>query len=341
MSHSHHTLETIAKLAGVSRSTVSRVINNEKSVRNEVRERVLSVIEEERFYPNASARSLASRKTNCIGVLSWGADPEFLSDPIYYEILLGIQKEALKHDLDLILFTSQTDGERRKELCYRILGQKNVDGLVIMGSDFFLDYLRLFTERNLPVVLIGKRKTEDLEIPYVCTDYKAGIYSATSFLMDLGRTEIVLLQASVDVHFQGDKLKGYKKALKERKLAVKEDYIINVESTDDECLENLVQTRIQGRPVNGMICANDLLAQRMIKVLTASGISVPGEISVIGFNDASTARDFIPPLTTVRQNKVELGINALSMLRKLINGDRVENIILPADLVVRASTAPL
>lgn len=341
MSDSYHTLETIAELAGVSRSTVSRVINNEKSVRSEVRERVLSVIERERFYPNASARSLASRRTNCIGVLSWGADPEFLSDPIYYEILLGIQKEALKYDLDLILFTSQTGDEKRKDLCYKILGQRNVDGLIIMGSDFFLDYLRLFHQRNLPVVLIGKRNTGNLKIPYVCTDYEMGLYKATRYLLDLGRTEIVLLQSSIDLHFQEDKLKGYEKALQERKSTIKGEYIINVESTDDSYLQDLIQKRIRKLPANGMICANDLLAQRMIKILSASGISVPGEISVIGFNDASTARDFNPPLTTVRQSKVELGINAVYMLRKLTGGDKVENVILPAELIIRDSTARL
>lgn len=280
----HHTLESIAKLAGVSRSTVSRVINNKGNVSEKARKKVLSVIKKEKYYPNASARSLASRKTNNIGIIFWGHDPEFLSNPIYYEILQGIQRESLKHDLNLVLYTTHKEEEKRQELCYKIIGQKNVDGLIVIGSLMYFDYLKLFANNDLPVVIIGKRDTKNLDIPYVCTDYEDGIYKATRHLLSLGRKEIVLLQSTVDYYFLEDKLRGYKRALEEKNIKFNSDYIIEVTSNNEDYVEKIVRNHILTiKNINAIICANDILAQNLIKVITSQGIAVPDNISVIGF----------------------------------------------------------
>ncbi|MFW6282030.1 MAG: LacI family DNA-binding transcriptional regulator, partial [bacterium] len=130
MSQSNHTLESIAKMAGVSRSTVSRVINNKENVSDNARKKVLEIIKQVNYYPNASARSLASKKTNNIGVVFWGNNPLFLSpERIYSEIMQGIQKKVIELNLDLMLYTSKNVDEN---FCYKIIGQKAVDGLIIM-----------------------------------------------------------------------------------------------------------------------------------------------------------------------------------------------------------------
>jgi LacI family transcriptional regulator len=330
-----HNLKSIAKIAGVSKSTVSRVINQQRYVKPQIREKILTVIKRENYYPNGLARGLVSNRTNTIGIVVFGLDPLFLSNQLYYEIIQGIQKKALEFDIDLILYSPE---KMAKDFCYKIIGRRNIDGLIIMGELIHIDYLRLFYKAQLPMVLIGKRHTQDLQIPYVCTDYTSGAYQATKYLLDLGCRDIVMMQCFRNLLHEKEKLEGYKKALKEKRIAFRPEFVLEGQAQQANAKEIIREALKEHAHIDGIFAANDLMAQGCIQEIQRVGLTVPGDISVIGFDDIITAKSFNPPLTTVRQDKMRLGGEALDILIEFLSSRTAKPRILPAELVVRETT---
>jgi LacI family transcriptional regulator len=334
----NHTLKSIAKIAGLSKSTVSRVINRQKYVKPQIREKILDIIRRENYYPHAPARSLVSQRTNTAGIVVFGLDPLFLSNQVYYEIIQGIQKKALESDIDLILYSPD---KMAKDLCYKIIGRRNVDGLIVMGELIHVDYLRLFYESQLPVVLIGKRDTQELKFPYVCTDYRSGAYLGTKYLLNLGRRHILMMQCFRHLLHEKEKFRGYKKALDEDGITLCPEIVVEGQAVPEKA-RIVIREALRMHPeVEGIFAANDLMAQGCIQEIQSLGLAVPEDISVIGFDDIITSKSFSPPLTTIRQDKLRLGAEALEVLLELLASKKAKPRVLPAELVIRETASPL
>ena len=332
-----HTLESIAKIAGVSRSTVSRVLNRQQYVRPKVRERVLEVIRKERYYPNAMARSLVSNRSNAVGIVVFGLDPLFLSNQLFFEIIQGIQRKALECDIDLMLYSPENE---EKEYCHKIVGRGNVDGLIVMGELIHVDYLRIFHRAGLPMVLIGKRDVGELEIPHVCTNYVVGAEEAVRHLIGTGRRSIAMMQCFREPLHEREKLEGYKKALGENGVSFNPALVLEGLAVQERAQEEIRKMLEAGERIDGLFAANDLMAQGAIQELQRLGLRVPEDVSVIGFDDIITARTFNPPLTTVRQDKLRLGGEALEVLTEVLTYRKADSRVLPPELVVRETTCP-
>ncbi|HZG87874.1 LacI family DNA-binding transcriptional regulator [Paenibacillus sp.] len=336
---SGHTLESIAKLAGVSRGTVSRIVNDQPGVKPEVRRRVLDIIHETGYVPNAQARSLAGGKTNNVGVVVFGEDPLFLHHHIFYEVLQGVQKRATAHGYDLLLFANRADAD--KEYWKRIADRRKVDGLVIMGERIEESYLAYYAEYGMPFALVGKRNFPRVAYRCVTSDYRQGAYDAVRHLLECGRSRIVLIQGRPDTYHEAEKRAGYERALMERGIPVDETLVLRGDADAESAKREIRRLLESGAAFDAVFAGNDWMAIGAVQALRQDGRTVPGDVAVVGYDDMPGAAYFDPPLTTVSQNKLALGEEAVELLLRVMNGESPEpeeDVIVGNALIVRDST---
>ncbi|GGF96020.1 LacI family DNA-binding transcriptional regulator [Paenibacillus abyssi] len=336
-----HTLESIAKLAGVSRGTVSRVVNNQQGVKPDVRDRVIKIIKETGYHPNAQARSLAGGKTENIGVVVFGNEANFLTHHIFYEVLQGIQNKVVQNQYDLLIFANRS--ERDHEYWKRIGDKRKVDGLIVMGENIREEYLLYYYEKKLPFVLVGKRHFHQVPLFCATSDYRNGAYEATKHLIEQGRRNIAFVRGYPDTYHEGEKLAGYQRALKEADLPLDFSLII-----DGQARQEIARTQInnalgQGTLIDGIFAGNDLMAFGVIEALRDRGLVVPRDVSVVGYDDIQAAAYYNPKLTTVRQDKQALGERATELLLKLMRNELTEqeagfDIMVDNQIMIRESS---
>ncbi|TLS52642.1 LacI family transcriptional regulator [Klebsiella pneumoniae] len=335
-----HTLESIAELAGVSRGTVSRVVNGQPGVKPNVRERVLAVIERTGYVPNPQARSLAGGKTGNIGVVVFGDKPDFLKHHIFFEALQGIQEQTASNDYDLLLYANRKEADA--EYWKRIATKRKTDGLIIMGERIQPEYLHYYRQRGIPYVLIGKRVFGSLPLACVASDYRSGAYRATKHLLERGRRRIAYIQGLPDMHHENERFAGYCEALREAGLDMDPSLIIAGRAEREEAVREMRLLLKRQASFDAVFAANDLMALGAMDVLLESGRSVPEDVAVAGYDDIAQSRHASPPLTTVRQEKEKLGKEAASLLFDMLRGalpaDASKDVVIENDLIVRAST---
>ncbi len=335
-----HTLESIAALAGVSRGTVSRVINDQPGVKPKVREKVLAIIEETGYVPHPQARSLAGGKTGNIGVIVFGAKPDFLTHHIFYEVLQGIQGQSTISDYDLLLFANRSTSDQA--YWKQVATRRKIDGLIIMGEYIQQEYLRYYRDQGIPYVLIGKRDYDSLPLACVTSDYRSGAYLATKHLLDQGRKRIAYIQGLLNTYHENERIAGYKKALLEAGVSFDSSLVVSGHAEQAEAGKQIERLLEQGITFDGLFAANDLMAFGAIEALIAKHYSIPTDISVVGYDDIQAAAYFTPPLTTVRQNKKQLGHEAMLLLLAMLRGelaiDAAKDITLDSELIVRGTS---
>ena len=336
-----HTLESIAALAGVSRGTVSRVINNQPGVKPRVREKVLGIIEQTGYVPHPQARSLAGGKTGNIGVMVFGLKPDFLTHHIFYEVLQGIQADSAANAYDLLLFANRSHADQ--EYWKGIAAKRKVDGLIIMGEQIQQEYLQYYRQHDIPFVLIGKRIYDQLPLACVTSNYRSGAYEATRHLLSKGRRRIAYIRGLMDTYHEDERFAGYSQALLEAGLSVDPSLIIAGRADQQEAYvqmrEQLLHRRLE---FDAVFAANDWMALGAMEALLEQGYRIPQDAAVVGFDDIQTAAYFSPPLTTVRQNKRKLGQEAIGLMLNMLGGEldahAAKDIIVDCELIVREST---
>lgn len=335
-----HTLETIAKLAGVSRGTVSRVVNNQPGVRSEVREKVLRIIKETGYQPHAQARSLAGGKTENIGIVVFGQNPLFLAHHLFYEVLQGVQSFLTNYSYDLLLYSNRSVTDR--QYWKRIGDRRKVDGLIIMGEYIDEVYLQYYYDRNLPYVLVGKRISERIPLFCVTSDYRQGAYEATKHLLEQGRRKIVFIRGILDTYHDNERFAGYRQALAEAGMDVDEALILHGNADKTSASGAVAAFLATDTEFDAIFAGNDLMAFGAITALQEYGLSVPQDVAVIGYDDIQAAEHFSPPLSTVRQDKLGLGVEAARLLLQLLAGETdasiARDVIIPNQLVIRSSS---
>lgn len=328
---SRATIEEVASAAGVSRSTVSRVVNGSTAVSPEALVAVRAAIEQLSYVPNRAARSLASRQTHAIALIVPEDTSRFFGDPFFAAIVAGITGALRSSDYLLnLLIASDDPGDKMTGF----VRNGGVDGALLVShhtSDAFIDRIA----DAVPVVYGGRPVQARANDYIVDVDNIAAARVATRHLVDLGRTRIATISGTLTMESAIDRRQGFRDALSEAGLTpfVEEagDYS---EASGAEAARRILAA---GRP-DAIFVASDLMARGALTALRAAGIRVPDDVAVVGFDDSSVALSCDPPLTTIRQPMYAQGeAMAQVLLSRLAGDDPPRTTILPTELVVRAS----
>ncbi len=327
------TIKDVAKQAGVSISTVSRVINDSKPVTDEVKQKVLDVIKETGYIPNTLARSLVTKKSQLIGVIV----PE-VSDSFVSEILNGIEEIAKMYDYDILLANTYSDKEQELK-SINLLRAKQVEGIVMVSWKVEKDHIDYIQRCGIPATYISKT-ARDYDIYTVSTSNKEATYDMTKYLLDKGHKKIAFVMTSEDdTVLEMERLSGYEEALNERNIDLDKS-LVKYGGTDYESGYNSMKELLDENIIpEAAFVTGDEAAIGAINAIFDAGYNVPEDISVAGFNDVKIAKMYRPKLTTVQQPLYDIGAVAIRMVIKLINGEPLESkkIELPYRIIERES----
>jgi LacI family transcriptional regulator len=329
------TLETIAQLAGVSRSTVSRVVNNQSGVREEVRGRVWQVIEDTGYRPNIAARALASNRSGIISLVIPHAFYTLFSDPYFPRLTQGITIACNSNDLSLTLFLFHDEKEEAR-LTARIASTSLFDGVIMASSQYGDPLIPHLIENDVPLVVVG-RQDRYPQVSYIDADNLNGAYAATSHLLRLGYQRIGHISGPLNMVAGEDRLAGYCKALTERGRT--RDMELVSEGDFSEAGGYMAMKRLLPARPDAVFAASDQLALGAWRAIREAGLEVPGDIALVGFDDLLPSRGDRPQLTTIRQPIVRMGQEAVNVLLDVIkNGPAPQRrVVFDTELVIRES----
>lgn len=329
------TIVDVARASGVSYSTVSRVLNDFDFVKVSTREKVLAAAERLGYVANIQARSLAGGSTQIIGLLVPGLDNGYIS-----EIVSGIDQELAHSDYDMMLYTTHRF-QGKESLYVKTIANGLVDGLILIVPHNSNNYLEALPRRDFPYVLVDQIDNVYNSTTIDATNWQ-GAYDATSYLIGLGHRRIGFVTGHPQLNSARERLDGYRAALQHHRIAydsalvVEGDYMTRGGYAGAQRLLSLPD-----RPT-AIFAANDLSAFGVLDAIHEAGLSIPNDVSVIGFDDIPLASLVYPKLTTVRQPLVQIGRVAVRLLlEKLENPDKeARRITLATELVIRDSCAP-
>lgn len=329
------TLEAVAARAGVSRATVSRVVNHSPKVTDEVATLVNAAIDELGYVPNRAARSLASRRTQNVALIVPESAAKVFDDPFFSNIVQGIALHLADTDYTLsLLIASETSSEKTR----RYLRGGNVDGaLVVSHHSGDHSYTRLGA--SIPLVFGGRPlNPSETDSYYVDVDNVTGGRVATQHLIDLGRRHIATVAGRIDMPGGVDRLTGWREAL--QTAGLDDSLVEHGDFSPQHGAEAMKRLLNRGKPIDAVFAANDQMAVGAYSALHDAGLSIPGDVSVVGFDNDKYAPTATPPLTTINQSTEKMGAMMASVLIRLIEGDTdVPRVTwMPTELVVREST---
>jgi LacI family transcriptional regulator len=326
------TIKDIATMAGVSISTVSRVINNSKPVKHEVRERIMAVIEETQFRPNANARSLVKNESFLIGVIV-----SELKNSVVDEFIYGINAISQMYGYDILL--SMNSGTFKNELHYlNLFHEIRTDGIILMSSDLKEDHVDIVERFKIPCVMIGS-SSNTASIPTVHIDNVTAAYEAVTYLIRNGHRKIAMIRGNIGNTVVGDhRFLGYRQALADAGIPIQEEWIVVGGLSTEDGMRSMSQIVESGSLPTAVFCATDRLAIGAMNYLRENE-NVQDDISVFGFDDIDLSKIVRPTLSTVKYSAEEIGMTAMRNLIKLIKGDQTipQHTNLPHHLVIRDS----
>ena len=320
----------VARVAGVSTATVSRVLNGHPSVREETRQRVEAAVRKLNYRVTVAARSLRTARTRMVLALV----PDF-ANPYYAEIVRGLGACARAHDYELLLCDTALS-EARERAVAQMLTRHFCDGVVCLDP---YTMQRMVSEevRALPWVACSEF-VPDADIPHVSIDHRLAAKDAVLYLLAKGHRRIALINSDERYLYARQRRDGYLDALREAGLEERAQYI-QIAGGIDHPLGELAARRLLAleQPPSAVFAVSDTLAVGAIKAALASGRQVPGDLAVVGFDDVPLASIFEPSLTTIAQPRRELGEHAMRLLLRRIAGDMPASMTLAHTLVVRRS----
>ncbi len=330
------TLEEVAALAGVGRGTASRVINGGAKVSDRARQAVEDAIAELGYVPNAAARALVTRRTDAVALVIAESEERVFGEPFFAGIVRGIGAALASADRQLVLILA--DARRRGSLEH-YLTRQHVDGVLLLslhGDDTLPDRIR---GHGLPVV-VGGRASAGVRTGFVDVDNVQGAGLAVAHLADRGRTRIATIAGPADMVAGSSRFEGYVEGLTAADRPFDERLVVRGDFSQDSGARAM-RTLLQREPaVDGVFCANDLMAVGALQTLREAGRRVPEDVAVVGFEDAPVARSSVPPLTTVHQSPGAMGREMVALLLEtMATGDMtLPGRMLPTRLVVRQSS---
>ncbi len=330
------TLDDIGELAGVSRSTVSRVINNQPNVKEEVRERVKAIIAETGYIPNPAARSLAVQRSGIIGLVIPRSIATFFGDPYFSQLTQGITKACYENGyiLSLFFFFSQKDEERYLP---RITQRSFIDGIIVQATTDDDPIIPQLVKTTMPFLVVGRLNQMPPDVNYIDVDNINGARKAVLHLIHLGNQRIAHLSGSLENRAGLDRKRGYEIALGEENLELDEDLIVAGDFTQEGGYRAM--KRVLPFEPDAVFAASDTMAIGALEAIRDAGLRVPEDIAVVGFDDLPPSRSVTPKLTTVKQPIHQFGENAVAVLMDIIqNGSQpLRQKVYPTELIIRES----
>lgn len=326
------TIADVARLAGVSTATVSRALKTPAVVSQATRERVRSAVQRINYVPNGLARNLRRQRSGIVILLVRKID-----NPFYLEVFRGVEAAAREHGLSVLMGNVENDDDGGRRY-FNMVRERAADGMILMTGQ---RPPTGFAQPQLPIV-VALESMPDCPWPRVQIDNVAAARAATQYLLTLGHRRIAHVTGPTPEILSLDRSRGYHAALRaagldaDPALEVRGDYSMAAG-------QQAAQALLRAAPVpSAVFCDNDTMAMGVITGLHEAGLAVPGDISVMGFDDIVFARGYAPPLTTVHQPRHDIGVQALALLMRRMAGEQLslQPIVLPTHIAMRASTAP-
>lgn len=334
MPRSSVTIRDVAARAGVSHQTVSRVINSSERVTPETRQRVEQAIKELDYQPNAIARSMAIGRTHMLGCFS----PN-LTDFTFASIIEGAENEARKHGFFLVS-SSTPDDASFSRLISEMVNSRRIEGLLVIS--LFAESFSHLLVKDFPTVLVGVKSSQS-DLCSVSLDNEDASRRAVEHLLQLGHRRIAVITGPMSEDSSQDRFRGYQAALQQVGLTCDPRRVRNGDwsaTAGFDAVQSLLQ---EGVDFTAIMAQNDRMAVGAIRALREANLSVPGDVSVVGFDDMPLASYFDPPLTTMRQDTFAMGHEAARLLIGAIekSAPLQRQVRIQAELVIRGSTSPL
>ncbi|MDR6550960.1 LacI family DNA-binding transcriptional regulator [Paenibacillus qinlingensis] len=330
------TIKDVANLANVSTATVSLALSGDSRVNIKTKKLVEEAANKLNYIPNEIGRSLRAKKTETISFIIPNTSHHVFTHPYFAQLLEGINEVLDNHNYNLLLSTSPS--EKDESAAYnKILKNRRADGIILSSASINdLNILRL-VESGFPVVYLGKLRHDN--VLTVERDDIGGAYTATEHLIRIGRKRIVHITGPLD-HQEGiDRLDGYKKALLDNKIHFDESLIIEKDFSRESGYEAAAELMRNHIEYDALFAGNDLMAIGALKFYKENKISVPGDVSVVGFDDIEMSTVVSPMLTTIHQPMREIGYAAAEKLISFLNNQEVQEkrTIMSTHLVIRES----
>ena len=328
-------IRTIARLADVSIATVSRTINRVTTVNPQIAKRVWDVINELDYFPNSQARALVSGRSWILGLIV-----SEITNPFLPELIQGFEDIAVEHGYEILVSSTNYDPKRMSH-CIRRMLERKVDGVAVMTFGIEEPLLDQLAQRNVPLVFIDVGPKRD-GVSLLKVDYHHGIRQGVQHLAALGHRDIAFVTGPAGLHSAQSRLAAFTKSLKECGIPLDPTRIIQGDHTLEGGMAAMTQLLTLKPMPTAVMCSNDMTAIGVQHTIYRSGLRVPDDISVIGFDDIHIAEVTIPPLTTVQMSRFELAKSAVTALRSHIEASKdlapQHEFKITTSLVVREST---
>lgn len=329
------TLDDIAKQAGVSRSTVSRVVNGHPNVRAEVRERVQKVVRSTGYVPHAAARTLASQRSWTIGLVLPRSVSSFFTDPYFVRLTQGVAQSCNQSNYTLGLFLLNTKEDEDK-IYSRVSRSGYLDGVLVQSGQRGEKLIDCLAKSEIPLVVLG-RPFQQIDVSYIDVDNVTAAFHAVSHLIRLGYRRIATITGPTNTTVGHDRKEGYLRALNERGLDPDESLV--VESDFSEAGGYYAMQQLLAARPEAVFAASDIMAIGAMRAAQEAGLKVPEDIAFVGFDDLPQAAIPHPQLTTIRQPIYQFGTKAVDILIDMIeNGAKpARRIVMDTELIIRES----
>lgn len=316
MGSSKVTIKDVAKKAGVSTSTVSRVVGNYGYVSNSTKLKVEKVIEELDYKPNALARSMITKSTKTIGIVVTD-----ITNPFFASVIRSIEDVLWESGYAILLANTDENVERERAVVSAII-ERQVDGLILVPSENKLKpHLEILNKRDIPVVLVD-RMVEGLPADVVMVDNENGAYTAVNHLISMGHKKIGMIIDDLNISTNSERLLGYKKALHSAGLPFDASLIKSCKFTSKSAFDLASQMLSQDDRPSGLFCANNFMTLGTLQAIVQAKVKVPEEISIVGFDDIYWFSTGSQQVSTVAQPVKDLGVEAANRLVNRLRGDK-------------------
>ncbi|TDO94877.1 LacI family transcriptional regulator [Halanaerobium saccharolyticum] len=333
------TIKDIARKAGVSVATVSKVMNGYDDIGEVTKAKVLKIIEENNYRPNANAQSLRTNKSFLVGLFFKDHQDSGVKHPFFRGIISGLEEKLLENNYDMILFSANWEDQfSYLEKCQF----RNVDGAILMGMPKDDPKIPELLNAKIPSVFIDLDMSAE-RASYIISDNEEGARKAVRHLAELGHQKIATIEGEEITVPTQKRLAGYKAEMKAQNLEIRDEWVIQGRFSVDGGYQAMKEIlRLENKPT-AIFCQGDEIAVGAMQATKEAGLKVPDDFSIVGFDDIEISQYLNPALTTVCQKKEEMGIEAANMVIELINNheEKVEPEIIDTELIVRNSTRKL
>lgn len=329
-----YTIKDVAKLAGVATSTVSRALSGNVPVSDETKEKVMKAVKELNYKPNLVAKGLKEGKSNVLGLII----PD-IRNPIFPSIVRGVEDAARVNGFNVVLINSDENIEHEVS-AVNVLKNRWIDGFIFATATSVENSKHIYKlmEQEIPVVLMIRNIGKDFNA-IVTNNFEAS-YEAVSYMINRGLRRIGIINGKLSLNLYMERYQGYKKALEDHGLELVDDICFNCSTSNSDCYDQLRDYFSKGKSIDGIFATNDYKAIEAIRAIKDSGLRVPEDVSVMGFDDVQVSSFIDPELTTVSQPLYDMGSRAVERLIEIIGEGELDNTrieVLDSKLVIRNS----